>query len=214
MRRERPRTAASVTIVLFEQRLRNGLADGTITVAFRRWRRAQVVAGRRYRTGGDGPIVQAEHVDIVTFDGVTAADARSAGYSSLDALRADLPGDPSVPLFRIRFRRLDEPDARAVLAEAAALSADDVVLLDARLARLDRAAGEGQAWTGATLALIAARPGTAAGELAAQLGLARDVFKRRVRSLKESGLTISLETGYRLSPRGEAFLAAPRAGRG
>ena len=31
-------------------------------------------------------------------------------------------------------------------------------------------------------------------------------FKTGVRKLKALGLTISLETGYRLSPRGEAFL--------
>ena len=33
----------------FEQRLRDGLHDGSITVAFRRWKRHQVVAGGRYR---------------------------------------------------------------------------------------------------------------------------------------------------------------------
>jgi ribosomal protein S19E (S16A) len=32
-------------------------------------------------------------------------------------------------------------------------------------------------------------------------------FKRRVRQLKELGLTESLEVGYRLSPRGRAVLA-------
>jgi hypothetical protein len=31
-------------------------------------------------------------------------------------------------------------------------------------------------------------------------------FKRDVRRLKELGLTESLEVGYRLSPRGRAFL--------
>ena len=36
----------------------------------------------------------------------------------------------------------------------------------------------------------------------------RDQFKRRVRSLKEPGLTTSLPVGYRLSPRGPAYLAA------
>ena len=30
-------------------------------------------------------------------------------------------------------------------------------------------------------------------------------FKRNVRKLKELGLTESLEVGYRLSPRGEAY---------
>jgi hypothetical protein len=33
-------------------------------------------------------------------------------------------------------------------------------------------------------------------------------FKANVRKLKRLGLTISLETGYRLSPRGEAYLTA------
>lgn len=32
------------------------------------------------------------------------------------------------------------------------------------------------------------------------------LFKRRVRQLKELGLTESLEVGYRLSPRGRAVL--------
>jgi hypothetical protein len=32
------------------------------------------------------------------------------------------------------------------------------------------------------------------------------VFKRRVRRLKELGLTESLPVGYRLSPRGRSFL--------
>jgi hypothetical protein len=35
-------------------------------------------------------------------------------------------------------------------------------------------------------------------------------FKRRVRQLKELGLTESLRPGYRLSPRGEALLRALR----
>jgi hypothetical protein len=37
------------------------------------------------------------------------------------------------------------------------------------------------------------------------------LFKRRVRVLKELGLTESLDVGYRLSPRGEAFVAVAGA---
>ncbi len=43
--------------------------------------------------------------------------------------------------------------------------------------------------------------------LAQMLGRDTRTFKLDVRKLKALGLTISLETGYRLSPRGEAFLA-------
>jgi hypothetical protein len=46
------------------------------------------------------------------------------------------------------------------------------------------------------------------GELAEQVGSERAPFKRRVRQLKELGLTESLEVGYRLSPRGERYLSS------
>ena len=47
-----------------------------------------------------------------------------------------------------------------------------------------------------------------AGDLAAELGMERLPFKTDVRKLKALGLTESLDVGYRLSPRGTAFLAA------
>ena len=43
--------------------------------------------------------------------------------------------------------------------------------------------------------------------LADEAGQERLSFKTRVRRLKALGLTESLEVGYRLSPRGAAFLA-------
>jgi hypothetical protein len=43
-------------------------------------------------------------------------------------------------------------------------------------------------------------------ELAADAGLERRAYKLRVRRLKALGLTESLERGYRLSPRGQAYL--------
>jgi hypothetical protein len=54
--------------------------------------------------------------------------------------------------------------------------------------------------------LIRDQPGTRAAELAARASRARLSFKADVRKLKELGLTESLEVGYRLSPRGRAFL--------
>jgi hypothetical protein len=49
-------------------------------------------------------------------------------------------------------------------------------------------------------------------DLAVDIGMERDLFKRRVRSLKELGLTTSLLVGYQLSPRGTAYLAARGSG--
>ena len=51
-------------------------------------------------------------------------------------------------------------------------------------------------------------PGVVSTELSTLL--ARDLLpmKAGIRRLKALGLTISLEVGYRLSPRGETYLAA------
>jgi hypothetical protein len=55
--------------------------------------------------------------------------------------------------------------------------------------------------------MIAANEAVRAPDLAARVGLDTPRFKRRVRQLKGLGLTISLDVGYRISPRGRAFLA-------
>ena len=54
--------------------------------------------------------------------------------------------------------------------------------------------------------LIGDRPAVRAGDLADDLGRERLSFKTDVRKLKALGLTESLTVGYRLSPRGRAFL--------
>jgi hypothetical protein len=132
----------------FEQRLRDGIADGSVTVMFRRWRRTQAVAGHRYRTGRS--MIEVEPVETVDPAAITDADARRAGWPDAGALVADLHGEPDLPLYRIGFRRLDEPDPREVLAADAALSPAEVAELDRRLDRLDRASAAGP-WTAATL---------------------------------------------------------------
>jgi hypothetical protein len=63
------------------------------------------------------------------------------------------------------------------------------------------------AWTHRYLRLIEQYPARRAPELAAEVGLETPPFKTRVRRLKELGLTESLEIGYRLSPRGRAYMA-------
>jgi hypothetical protein len=189
--------------VLFERRFWAGIADGSITCTFRRWKRPQVIAGRRYRTAGG--IVEVTAVDVVAPADVTDADARGSGYADANGLLADLRGEPDLPLRRIRFRVIAEPDPRAVLAASTELADEDRAAIDARLDRLYRASSRGP-WTRATLALIARRPAERAGDLADAAGRERIEFKTDVRKLKNLGLTESLPVGYRLSPRGRAYL--------
>jgi len=195
--------------VLFEQRLRDGIHSGAIVLAFRRWKRSQVVPGRRYRTGID--MVEVESVDVVEPSSVDAAQAREAGYASVGELLASLRGDPALPVYRIRLRRIDGPDPRDELARAARLTESDAAALAARLARMDASSSRGP-WTGAMLVLIDGRPGTVSTVLADAMGWERQDFKLHVRRLKELGLTLSLDVGYRLSPRGESYLNYLRTG--
>jgi Mn-dependent DtxR family transcriptional regulator len=57
-----------------------------------------------------------------------------------------------------------------------------------------------------TLAALAPHPDVRAADVAAHVGLDTQSFKLNVRKLKALGLTISPETGYRLSQRGERIL--------
>ena len=188
--------------MLFSERFWPAIADGSITLAFRRWRRPTV------RTGGtlQSPVglLAIESVARIDESAITSADARRAGFASRDELIRVLRYRDD-QLYRIEFH-LAGPDPRIALRENAGLSPEDIGGLKKRLARLDAASKDGH-WTANILRLIDRQPATRAADLALQLGepdLAR--FKTRVRRLKNLGLTESLGTGYRLSPRGRSLL--------
>lgn len=185
-------------------RLRDPIARGEVDLLFRRWKRLQAVVGNTYRTAAGRLTVTA--IDVVDPAELTDDDARRAGEADADALRSRLRGDGSLPTYRIAVVVAEGPDPRSVLASDDGLTDDDVAELDRRLDRLDRASSWG-AWTMPTLRIIEARPATVSTELAEALGRERPPFKLDVRKLKRLGLTESLDVGYRLSPRGVAYLA-------
>jgi hypothetical protein len=189
--------------MLIEKRLWAGIQDGSITVMFRRWKRRQVTAGNTYRTAA-GRIVVDEVTEIAP-SRIRKADALAAGYASVAEAVADLRGTPGDPVFLLRLRPASDEDPRSALANDADLSTEDVEAITARLARLDSASKHGP-WTEETLAIIQKRPAVRAGDLADELSREMLPFKVDVRKLKNLGLTLSLEVGYRLSPRGEAYL--------
>jgi hypothetical protein len=189
--------------LLFEQRFWPLIADSSVTVTFRRWKRRQVVAGHRYRT----PVgfIEVGSIEVVDPGVISHSDAVASGYPSADAVRDALRGTADLPVYRIAFRFVGGPDPRAELASSVDLTAEDRADLDKRLDRMDTASPHGP-WTRSTLRLVAARPATRAGDLADAVGRERLPFKADVRKLKNLGLTESLEIGYRLSPRGRAYL--------
>ena len=189
--------------MLFKQRFWPGLADGSITLTFRRWSRPQVKGQGRYVTPAG--VVEVEDVTEIEPADITDDDARRAGFADREELLGQLRGPEAGHLYRVAFHHAGE-DPRLALREDASLGPADVDELARRLERLDRASSHGP-WTRTTLELIASHPGRRAGDLAAMVGREIQPFKTDVRKLKALGLTESLEIGYRLSPRGEALLA-------
>jgi hypothetical protein len=183
--------------MLFRQDILQGIAEGRVTLAFRRWRRSPPADGASLRSPVG--VLCLDRVTVVDEGDITAEDVRRTGMSPAE-LRASLAGEGT--LLRIELR-LAGKDPRIALRERLPEHGELEGIL-ARLVRLD-AASE-MPWTTRYLQLIAGQPGIVSRVLASQVGADLPVFKRRVRQLKELGLTESLEIGYRVSPRGQVVI--------
>lgn len=204
--------------MLLPARIAQGVRDGTITLAFRRWEQPRVKVGGTQLTSAG--IVRFEAVEEVPGPGeLTEEDARSAGFSGLAALRRQLyPGaerpNPSRRVgpragkggdrvFRVHLSWVGE-DPRIALRDTVP-DAAELAVITAAVARLDASKRTGP-WTRRILEWIRDHPGVISTELAALLGRELQPMKADIRRLKALGLTESLRVGYRLSPRGRAYL--------
>jgi len=187
--------------MLFTAATLRGLAEGRVSFTYRRWEVVRPKVGSRFTTSAG--VVEVTSITAADEQQLTAQDATEAGFDSVADLvkwcRAKGQGD----LYRVGIV-LAGPDPRVTLRGQAALDPTDLVALNSKLDRLDRAAE--QPWTRSTLRQIERLPGVVSTELAAEAGQERRTYKLRVRRLKALGLTESLERGYRLSPRGQAYL--------
>ncbi len=191
--------------MLFQQRFVDGIRSGTITLAFRRWRRPTVRSGGTLLTGGGQLSIGA--VTAIDPRDISDDEVRRAGYASRTALLTELSrGAGDVYRIELGERR---PDPRIALRNAPAESDGEYERLRERLRRLDARAE--RPWTTRTLEVLEQHPGVRAGNLCVLFGQEKEPFKINVRKLKNLGLTESLEVGYRLSPRGQALLARLRA---
>ena len=192
--------------MLLNRHTLNGIAEGTITLAFRRWLRPTVKVGTRLRTEiGELAIKAVEPIEPAV---ITNGAARKAGYESRDELLADLRTGAGRTLYRIKLR-LAGPDRRQRLRERDKLSANDLAEIGAKLTRFDQFSRVGP-WTATVLREIGRHPGLKAGDLAVEAGFDKEWLKVNIRKLKELGLTESLQPGYQLSARGEAYVIAVR----
>lgn len=179
-----------------------GVRDGSVTLAFRGWRRQDVKPGTEFKTSAG--VVRVTSVEVVDASAISDAEAVLAGWPNAERLLRKLTAGPGIETYRVGLSWAGE-DPRIALRETADLSAEDVAMIDVRLERLDRASSHG-VWTMQTLGLIDARPLVRAPDLAASVGRETAPFKVDVRKLKSLGLTISHPVGYEISPRGRAYL--------
>ena len=193
--------------MLFAGSDKDGVESGEITVAYRRWAEPRVVEGRIYRTNAGR--IEIDSIRQVNPELIADGDPDVALADRQNAkdVRRRLRGDDTLPTFLIRFHLVEGADPREELAAQSSLSEAEVADLRERLDKFDELSHHGP-WTVDTLRLIQTTPATRAGDLAASLGRQTAPFKLDVRKLKNLGLTYSLETGYRLSPRGAAYLDA------
>jgi len=185
--------------MLFRNKDLEAIFSGQRTLAFRRWKRPTVKVGGEVRTALG--MVGIDSIEPIGPTEVTDADAQAAGYRDAAGVIAMFEAQEG-QCYRIRLHPAG-PDPRDALREAPP-TPEEIEKIARKLARLDGA----EPWTVRVLELIRARPGVVSTTLAEAVGLPRDEFKERVRKLKGLGLTISLDVGYRLSPRGEAVLAS------
>ncbi|HEY5980594.1 MAG TPA: hypothetical protein VIT41_13265 [Microlunatus sp.] len=199
--------------MLFTAATLDGLVDGSVSATYRRWTTVRPRVGSRFTTRAG--MVEITGIAAVDADDLTEGDAVAAGFSGREALLRWLERSVRGPrdtrrsdegaLYRIDLA-LAGPDPRVALRADDSLDASTLADLGRRLDRMDAAAAA--PWTRAVLRQIADRPGVVSTVLAEAAGQERLAYKTRVRRLKALGLTESLEVGYRLSPRGQAFLDA------
>jgi hypothetical protein len=182
-------------------------------VTYRDWQVPHVRVGGRYAVGTGSLVI--EDCELVPAAGVGDEEAREAGFPDREALFAVVahrrPPDEvaASSLHRITFRYSATPPPSKVETER--LTEADATLLMEKLEGLDARSAYGP-WTWDVLHAIAENPGLRARELAALFDRELVSFKADVRKLKRLGITLSLEVGYEISPRGQALLDRRESG--
>lgn len=187
--------------MLIKREVLDRIVTGEVDTLFRKQRRPTVRSGGTLRTSIG--VLRILSVDEVDERRILAADARRAGATSVEEVRAALAAKADGTVYRVRVAYGGD-DPRIALRERPPTDEELTEVVD-RLARLDRRRAAGP-WTRSTLELIADRPHVRAPDLAAHAGRDTARFKSDVRTLKELGLTISHSPGYELSARGRSVL--------
>jgi len=188
--------------MLFKQKDLDGIKGGSITLAFRKWKKLTVGSGSLIKTSvGVIKIISTKEISL---NEITDTEAQNAGFASAQALIQLLEGQKEGAIYRIEVA-FDSEDPRVELREKASLNDEEFESIKAALENLDKFSKVGK-WTTKTLLVIQENPKMKAADLAVKAKKEKEWLKLNVRKLKGLGLTISHEPGYTLSPTGEEYL--------
>lgn len=89
----------------FSPELREGVANGDITVSVRLWQRPKVRVGGRYAS--HGCTIEVDSMELLPFSAITEEDVARSGETDLEAMRRRTahagPVDDDTLVYRIEF---------------------------------------------------------------------------------------------------------------
>ena len=173
-----------------------------LETAIRKWTRPTVKENGTLITAAGQ--LRITSVKKIKYNEITDKEIIEAGYANRKELDRELDRKTVGEIYRIKFK-LEGDDPRIKLREHEDLSDVELDTLRKKFQALD-ARSKIKGWPLRILEAIDKEPGVLAIQQAKKLGYEKMWFKLHVRKLKNLGLTISLERGYKISPRGKAFL--------
>ena len=189
--------------MLFKQKDLQLIKTGEIKLAFRKWKARKAKEGSLIKTStGELEILT---VDEIEESEISENDAKASGFNSKKDLLEILQKREEGSLYKIALAYHGE-DPRIALRNQSEIFYHEFEQLKTKLEKMDARSKSGS-WTFEILRAIHKNPEIRAADLARLTGREKDWLKPNIRKLKNLGLTISLEVGYRISNRGEAFLA-------
>ena len=188
--------------MLFKQKDLQGIKEGKISLAFRKWKNPRVKKGTLLKT----PIGQIEIKDIFVIkeDQITAHDVLNSGFADISTLLKILNKRQDGQVYKIQLA-YHSPDPRIQLRNQTNITTSEWATIKKRLENFDTRSNAGP-WTLEVLRIIQENPLLRAKDLAQKMQRPKDWFKINVRKLKNMGLTISHPTGYEISPRGQKVI--------
>ena len=188
--------------MLIKQKHLEGIKAGSISLAFRKWKKLQVSAGGLVKTSVG--VIRIVSTEKTALDKITDSEAQMAGFSAAQPLIQLLESQKDGDIYKIEVV-FDSEDPRIELGEKANISEEELEELKQALDNLDKFSKIGK-WTTKTLIAIQENPKLRAADLAIKAKKEKEWLKLNIRKLKALGLTISHEPGYTLSPLGEEYL--------